>query len=432
MIYNIYTNNPTCPYCIKAKQLLGSKNIEYNYNVLSTQDLKAKFPSATTVPQILKGSDEYVGGFDELHQSLVSKKKRTMFNAENTGHITGDYPLFFGEDLGFADSINTPYPILDEMFQTQMSQIWNEFEIDLGQDRQDMLSVSRSKVDLVVINLLWQTLVDSMASRAITGLLMEHVSNSDLENWYNAVALFESIHARTYLHIIKQTFTDPNQALLDGYANKNIIKRARRITEAFDNVANLPHDAPPEEIEKKVYLAIFALYMLESVNFMNSFSVTFGVAETGVFQGIAQDVKLICRDELLHAKGGREIIKIDKSKILKYKKDIQDLYNGILADEKEWNTYLFSEGRQCIGLSVGIQNEYVDYLAAPVAKLLELEHAEPPKTTPVPFMVHYTDSSKIQVAAQELQLTSYLVNAVQAPVDMEGTLVNLRKEFSYY
>lgn len=425
-VINIYTNNEECTYCIKAKDLLESKKIAYNYNVITTEELKDKFPEAVSVPQIINIEGKLIGGFTELKATFAT---RTMFNTENTGHLTGEYPLFFGEQLGFADTINTPYPILDELYQTQMSQIWNEFEIDLTQDRQDMLNVARPKVDLMVFNLLWQTLVDAIASRSITGLLMQYVTNSDLEALYNAIALFETIHNRTYTHIMKQTFTDPNQALVDGYANENVVKRAKSIMKAFDAVANLPKDAEEYEIKEAVYLSIIALYLLESVNFMNSFAVTFGIAETRVFQGISQNVTLICRDELLHAKAGREILKISNKELKPFRHKVQALFDSVIAEEKEWNSYLFSEGRECIGINAPLMDSYVDYLAKPVAALLDLK--ETPDGANLPYMESYTNSSKVQVAAQELQLTSYLVNPLKtASADVVAdTLKDLQLEF---
>jgi ribonucleoside-diphosphate reductase beta chain len=429
----IYTNNASCPYCIKTTDSLKMRNIPYDYRVVDKTLINDKFPKATTVPQIVEGT-HYIGGYDDLIIYLAKQetglatqtgridgtienaanKPKTVFNVDNKGHETGIYPLFFGEQLGFADSITSPYPILDDLYQTQMSQIWNEFEIDLTQDRQDMLNVERPIVDLMVLNLLWQTLVDSVASRAITGLLMEYVTNSDLEAYYNAVALFETIHNKTYNHIIKQTFVDPLQGLRDGYENKQVIQRATSITNAFNRVANLDQNAPESEKKEAVYLSIVALYLLESINFMNSFSITFGVAETGIFAGISQNVTLICRDELLHAKGGKEILKIEAKELLVMKPQMQQLFDDVVREEKEWNAYLFSEGRQCIGINEKLSNEYINFLAKPIAENLGLEEVEAPAKTPYPFMDNCLDSSKVQVAAQELQLTSYLLNSIQS------------------
>lgn len=42
-----------------------------------------------------------------------------VFNAENTAHKTGDYPLFLGQQMGMYDSINKKYPQLFELYKNK-------------------------------------------------------------------------------------------------------------------------------------------------------------------------------------------------------------------------------------------------------------------------------------------------------------------------
>ena len=427
-----------CPWCDKARGLLNLKGYDIVEtkveNVLELNSyMPDNVPPVETVPQIFLDGD-YVGGYEALYDFFLDNtpKKRTVFNVNNTGHTTGEYPLFYGEELGFVDTINRPYPILDTLYQKQMAQIWNEFEVDLTQDRQDMINADKATVGLMVKTILWQHLADSVASRSITGVLMDAVTNSDLEGWYNAVALFETIHARTYSHIIRQTFVDPNNALKEGYADLEVVTRSDALRDAFDDLLDTPHDAPEDEKREKLYLALCALYMLEAVNFMASFAITFGIAETGIFQGIAQLVVLICRDEMLHARGGSEILLIERSRhpeiFRKLQPKIQQLFNDIIETEIQWTDYLFSEGRQVVGLNPQLIKEYVKYMAQPVAVTLNLQ-TEYVESNPLPYMDNYIDSSKTQVAAQELQLTSYLVNAIQADPNTDVLLEELREKY---
>jgi glutaredoxin 3 len=65
----IYTT-PICGFCIAAKRLLNSKNIEFTeYNVMLKPALRAEMTQRAnggrTVPQIFIG-DEHVGGCDDL------------------------------------------------------------------------------------------------------------------------------------------------------------------------------------------------------------------------------------------------------------------------------------------------------------------------------------------------------------------------------
>ncbi|WP_425446760.1 glutaredoxin 3 [Dethiothermospora halolimnae] len=70
----VYTFN-TCPFCIKAKNLLDNEGIEFDEIDITTdrgklKELESKTGSST-VPQIFAG-DKFIGGCDdlmELHKS---------------------------------------------------------------------------------------------------------------------------------------------------------------------------------------------------------------------------------------------------------------------------------------------------------------------------------------------------------------------------
>jgi glutaredoxin 3 len=64
----IYTT-PYCPYCQRAKQLLDSKQAEYQEIDVSDRSLRpemTKITGGTTVPQIIIDGNP-IGGCDELY-----------------------------------------------------------------------------------------------------------------------------------------------------------------------------------------------------------------------------------------------------------------------------------------------------------------------------------------------------------------------------
>lgn len=348
----------------------------------------------------------------------------TVFNKNNTGYLTKKYPLFFGDDLGIFDTINVTYPEIELLYQQQMSQVWNEFEIDLSQDRMDMLNVPAEVTDLMVKTIGWQTLADSVASRSIAELLLPHCSNDSLEGMLTAQSLFEVIHSRTYSHIIKQTFADPNQMLADIYNNTQTLIRSEVIVKAFDELQSLPKDATEVEKKKALVKAFTALFALEAIAFMSSFAVTFAITETDVFQGIGGLVALICRDEVLHTRMDYTVLDILTrdpvwvDAINELKPEIKAILDSVVDQETNWCDYLFSEGRQVIGLNAGLLKEYVRYMALPVYDALGVDFDyDEVSENPLPYMDKYIDPSKMQSAAQEIQLTSYNIGAIADDTD---------------
>ena len=348
----------------------------------------------------------------------------SVFNVNNKGFETNKYPLFLGEDLGLFDTINVAYPELEDLYQKQVSQIWNENEVSLSQDKQDMINAPKDVVDLMVKTISWQFLADSVASKSIAGLLMRYVTNSELEGMINAWSFFETIHARTYSHIVKQTVVNPNQVLRDTYNNVDIVSRSEAIVKAFDQLESLPITATLEEKRRAIALAFAALFALEAIAFMSSFAVTFAIAETGIFQGIGSLVTLIARDEVLHTRMDYAILNILKQDpewletFSELKDEIKGVLDAITNQEVKNANYLFSEGRQVIGLTAELLQEYTLYMAKPLYDALGIPFDfQVIEKNPCSYMDKYIDSSKMQVAPQEIQLTAYKIGSVKDDTD---------------
>ena len=344
----------------------------------------------------------------------------TVFNQYNKGFITKKYPLFLGDDLGLFDTVNIAYPEIEKLYQQQMSQIWNENEVDLTQDRMDMLRVPKETADLMVKTISWQHLADSVAAKSIAALLIPHCTNSEFEGMLTCQALFEIIHSRTYSHIVKQTFIDPNTMIADTYNDVGVLLRSEAIVKAFDELENLPKTASKNQ--KMVVLAkvMVALFALEAIAFMSSFAVTFAVAETGVFQGIGALVALICRDEVLHTRMDYTVLDIllkDKEwqeAFSENKHGLKVILDAVVEQELKWADYLFSEGRNVVGLNAPLLKEYTLYMAYPTYKFLGIDFDnEVVLENPLPFMDKYIDPTQMQSANQEIQNTAYNIGVIE-------------------
>lgn len=349
---------------------------------------------------------------------------KSVFNPDNQGYLTNEYPIFLGEPLGLFDTINLVYPELEDLYQLQISQIWNEFETDLTQDRMDMTRMPKEVVDLMVFTLSYQYLIDTVAAKSITSHIIQHCTNSEAEGMFTVQAMFEVIHARTYGHIVKQTFIDPNQLIKQTYENSEVLKRAMSPITVFNDLANLAQDADNETKRRAIIKAIAALMALEAVSFMASFAVTFGIAETGVFQGISKLVGLICRDEILHARMDYAVFKILmkdpvwKTSFDAIKHEVKSVLDAAVKQEKDFADYLFSDGRQLVGLNASLLKDEVNYLAGPIYDIMGFTpDFERVKVNPLPYMNKYIDSSEIQAAAQEIQITNYRIGAILDDTD---------------
>ncbi len=75
-MYTLYTTE-NCEWCVLAKNLLFSHNLEFVNVILDTPKKKKEFKESTghsTVPQVYSESGEHIGGYDQLVEFLSTGK----------------------------------------------------------------------------------------------------------------------------------------------------------------------------------------------------------------------------------------------------------------------------------------------------------------------------------------------------------------------
>lgn len=358
---------------------------------------------------------------------------KNVANIQNDGNLKGGYPLFLGEDLGFADTTTVTYPDIEEWYQDQLSQFWRPEEFSLIQDKVDLRECSVSERDVMIKNLMAQWLLDSVAARSILETIGPFTSNTEMLSALTAWTFFEDIHARSYSLIIRQCFDDPNEVIESGKADLDVAYRSAAIGREFNRINQLAakynagEDISEKEIRKQLLKIFAAIYALEAVSFMASFACTFALAETGRFQGISNIVTAICKDEVLHARLDRTVLDAMLNKegyadeMDEVKDDIKYIFDEVVRQEFRWAEYVFEEGRKVIGLNTSLLQDYTRYVAYPMYRRLGIhwdkeEFGEAPTKDPLPFMQKYVSPDSIQAAAQEIEITNYRIASVDNDV----------------
>lgn len=344
---------------------------------------------------------------------------RTVFNESNTGHITKTYPMFFGDSLGLVDTVNVVNKEIEMLKEKQRGGRWYPTEISLSQDKQDMDTAPKEIVDIMNLAISWQHTTDSVAGRSIGAMLLPHVTNSEAEGMIGEWSCIEFIHGEAYAHIVKQTRMNPDQALVDTYKNIRVLNRSKKIIEVFNSLYNMSHDLPLREKKKIMAKALVTIMAMECISFMSSFGVTFAIAELGYFQGIAETVSTIARDELYHGRMSYELIKATRNvdgwsdiydEVLE---ECSEIIHSITSGEQSWNDYLLSEGRSLPNLTKDNLDELNLYFHNFVCNLIGIENKFKVVTEhPCKFMDKYIDRSLLQFASQEIQHTSYRQGSV--------------------
>ena len=366
----------------------------------------------------------------------------TTFNQEQFNAI-GE-PMFFGQNVNVSRYDLQKHPIFEKLIEKQLSFFWRPEEVDLSTDRSDFASLPEHEKHIFLSNLKYQTLLDSIQGRSPNMALLPIVSLPELETWIETWAFSETIHSRSYTHIIRNIITEPAQVFDDIITNDAIIKRASDITRYYDDLIegiNQYHllgegihtvkgesvHVSIRDLKRKLYLTLVSVNVLEAIRFYVSFACSFAFAERSTMEGNAKIIKLIARDEALHLTGTQHMLQIiaegkddpEMAEVaLELKEEAREIFISAAEQEKDWASYLFQDGSM-IGLNQDILSQYVEYITNQRMAAVGFEPAFPSRQNPLPWMNSWLNSDNVQVAPQEVEVSSYLVGQIDNEVQSE-------------
>jgi len=354
----------------------------------------------------------------------------TVFNKKNVDFKKNK--IFFGEPLNTQRFDEFKYPIFDKLTQKQLGFFWRPEEVSLQKDRNDYQTLNDAQKLIFTSNLRYQTLLDSVQGRAPSIAFLPFVTLPELESCIITWDFMESIHSRSYTHIIKNVYSDPSD-VFDTILNEDaIIKRAKTVTEQYDHFITLGRrkllglKVDDYELYKALYLALISVNILEGLRFFVSFACSFAFGELKLMEGSAKIIGFIARDEAQHLAITQHILKCYKNQekdkmMLKVMKDCEDevyeMYQEAVNTEKDWSEFLFKDGSM-IGLSVPLLNKYVEYIANKRLRMIGLGpiYDISSANNPLPWTRHWLNSRGLQNAPQETEIESYVIGGIKQDV----------------
>ncbi len=353
-------------------------------------------------------------------------------------------PMFFGNPVNVARYDQQKFEIFEKLIEKQLSFFWRPEEIDVSKDRIDYGKMSDHERHIFISNLKYQTLLDSIQGRSPNVALLPLVSLPELETWIETWAFSETIHSRSYTHIIRNITNDPSLIFDDIVGNKDIVERAEYTSRYYDDLINYQQaynlhgegvhktdvgelDVNMRDLKRKLYMCLMSVNVLEAIRFYVSFACSFAFAERGLMEGNAKIIKLIARDEQLHLSSTQHMINLirtgqddpEMAEIAEEcKQDAADMFKEGAEQEKEWAEYLFKDGSM-LGLNKEILCQYVEYITDVRVKAIGIDPIFNVTKNPIPWMKTWLASDTVQVAPQEVEISSYLVGQVDSEVNVE-------------
>jgi len=333
------------------------------------------------------------------------------------------------------------YRQFDKITEKQLGFFWRPEEVDINRDSKDFKDLTEHEQHIFTSNLKRQILLDSVQGRSPNLAFLPIVSIPELETWIETWAFSETIHSRSYTHIIRNIYPDPSKVFDEMATMAEIVDCANDISTDYDALIeaaswyNLLGEGTHTvngkkivvdlyDIKKKLWLCMMSVNILEGVRFYVSFACSWAFAELKKMEGNAKIIKLIARDENLHLASTQQLLKLlphDDADFVKIAAECEEqtlaMFMDAVRQEKEWAEYLFKDGSM-IGLNAELLKQYVEWIAA---KRMRTVGIEPPYKTsasnPLPWTQKWISGGEVQVAPQETEITSYVIGGTKQDVD---------------
>ena len=332
------------------------------------------------------------------------------------------------------------YKQFDQLTDKQLGFFWRPEEVDIYQDAKDFKSLTEHEQHIFTSNLKRQILLDSVQGRAPAESFGSIVSLPELENWIITWTFSETIHSRSYTHIIRNIYSNPSKIFDEMMDVQEIIDCADSISGYYDRLIEMAswynllgegtHTINGKtvvvdmyELKKLLYLTLMSVNILEGVRFYVSFACSWAFAELKKMEGNAKIIKLIARDENLHLASTQMMLKFLRKEDTDYEKIAQEteaeciqMFVDAVNQEKKWAEYLFRDGSM-IGLNTELLSQYIEFIATRRMTNVKLNSPYNIKSNPLPWTQKWISGADVQVAPQETEITSYVQGGTKQDVD---------------
>jgi ribonucleoside-diphosphate reductase beta chain len=359
----------------------------------------------------------------------------SVFKLKTKSHL--ESPMFFGEPVDIARYDTVRYNQFEKITDKQLGFFWRPEEVDLSKDRKDFHDLNEFEQHIFTSNLKRQILLDSVQGRSPNLALLPVASVPELEVMVETWAFFETIHSRSYTHIIRNVYANPSIVFDEIKTIQPILDCAHDISVYYDDFIRYSryyellgvgsHTVNGEtitvdlyELKKKLFLCLMSVYILEGIRFYVSFACSWAFAELKKMEGNAKVIKFIARDENTHLAGSTAIIKLltkddeDMARVRQEtEKQVEQMFVSAIEQEKDWAKYLFKDGSM-IGLNERLLSDYVEWIGC--RRMRTLGYHCPytvSQSNPLPWTEKWIAGGNVQVAPQETEITSYITGGVK-------------------
>lgn len=351
----------------------------------------------------------------------------TIFNLEKS-YTHGEGSLFLRGAPGLLDSINKNYPEIWALYKKLKKLDWDENEFDLSSCNLEFKTCSKTVSDMMINTLAWQWEADSVAAHSISPIVAAFNPADELWALWSEISKNEILHALSYSEIVRNSFDDPQAVMADVLSKVEAHRRMKTVASALGYVKKVSAQITlgivkedSDEAIDAIMMFVCTMLVLERVQFMSSFAITFAVADSGLFLPIGKTVQKICTDEYsVHVPADKAILrnemKVPRSiaSMKRIRPFVTQMLSEVAASELVWTDIMFSDDKQLPGVTGEMVKDWVLYGVYDAASFLGVDnHFKHVMKNPLSYMDDWIDINKNQTSPQEEKAGNYLIGGLK-------------------
>ena len=364
----------------------------------------------------------------------------SVLNKNNKSHLKNLAFLDPNGGNGIQRYDVVKYRQFEKLTDRQLGFFWRPEEVDVMRDAKDFKDLTPYEQHIFTSNLKRQIVLDSVQGRSPNLALLPLATIPEIETWIETWAFNETIHSRSYTHIIRNVYADPTKVFDEMMDIQEILDCGDEVSKYYDDLIEYQkmyeylgagtHTVNGKkvvvdkyELKKRLWLCLNSVNVLEGIRFYVSFACSWAFAELKKMEGNAKIIKLIARDENVHLASSQHLLKMlpgDDKDFIKIKKECEPevvkMFKTAVEQEESWAKYLFKDGSM-IGLNESLLCDYIEWIANKRMNTLGLESPYKGGSNPLPWTQKWISGGDVQVAPQETEISSYTIGAVKQDVD---------------
>ena len=353
-----------------------------------------------------------------------------IFNMHKTDYQNTS--LLLGQPAGLFDTVNKQFPQVWKLYKTVKSLDWDENELPMSSCNAEFKVLPRTKSQKMIKSLAWQWEADSFASRSISHIVSLFNPAPELWAAWQRISDQEVIHAATYSEIVRASFDNPREVLEKILGITEAMQRLETVATEMKwirerglrfQLGDVPND---QETYNAAFMFAYVMFVLERLQFMASFAVTFALGAEDHFIPICKMVQKIAQDEYethcdLDFMVIRHEMTTERGQIAyeQLRPRMNRVLNEVIACELNWSDFVYwDEETQTYVEDLKHCNrkqlkDFVLFNATYVARSCRLDMEYPQvENLPLHYMKTWMNMGDTQPSPQEQANAQYKVNVV--------------------